>query len=175
MISCGSITLIIAVETINSDPHPKRAWRRSDESFHWFAWRPHQLSFLSVFILLVGTLLFNVETTIALLGLSINNEMRWLLTVPSFLGAILYVVATNMQLMQTCQSHLCLKPRIISWWTAALYVLGSVGFLSGAFFGFDAPGLYTAGDLLIVKLSYLAGAILFLVGSYLMIPDMFLE
>ncbi len=176
----GGILFVVAIylellETINSDPHPKRARRRPDESFRWFAWRPHQLSFLSVFILLVGTLLFNVETTIALLGLSINNEMSWLLSVPSFLGAILYVIATNIQLMETCHSYPCLKPRSISWWTAALYVLGSVGFLSGAFFSFDAPGLSNAGDLLIVKLSYLAGSILFLAGSYLMIPDIFSE
>lgn len=163
------------LEAINSDPHPKGVWRRSDESFRWFAWRPDQLCFLSIFILLVGTLLFNVETTIAVLGLSINSELSWLLSVPSFLGAILYVIATSMQLMETCHSYLCLKPRSISWWTTVLYVLGSVGFLSGAVFGFDAPGLSTAGDLLIVKLSYLTGAILFLVGSYLMIPAMFSE
>ncbi len=168
----GAIYLQI-LETINSDPHPSRARHRPDERFRWFAWQPDRLSFLAVFVLFIGSLLFNFETSVALLGISGKSGISWLLSAPSFLGAALFVVSTYMQVVETCHRYWCLKLCGISWWSAACNLVGSVGFLVGAFFGFDFPGLSTAADPLIVKVSYLQGSVLFLAGSYLMFPEMF--
>ena len=170
----GAIYLQI-LETVNTDPHPIRARRRPDESFRWFAWQPDRLSFLAVFLLFIGSLLFNFETGVALLGISKKFGISWLLSVPSFLGATLFVVSTYMQVVETCHRYLCLKLRGISWWSAALNLLGSVGFVVGAFFGFGVPGLSTPLDPIIVQVSYLYGSILFLAGSYLLFPEMFSE
>lgn len=100
----GAIYLQI-LETINTDSHPSRARRRLDESFRWFAWQPDRLSFMAVFILLIGSLLLNFETSVALLGISGKSGISWLLSAPSFLGAVLFVVSTYMQVVETCHRY----------------------------------------------------------------------
>ncbi|MDP8939183.1 MAG: hypothetical protein M3N10_02620, partial [Actinomycetota bacterium] len=58
------------LEAINADPHPSRARHRSDEDFRWFAWQPKRLSYMEAFILFIGSILFNVETGLVLIGVS---------------------------------------------------------------------------------------------------------
>jgi hypothetical protein len=163
------------LETVNADPHPRRARRRPDETFRWFAWQPRRLSVMEAFVLFIGSLLFNVETALALLGVSAGGGINWLLSVPSFLGALLFVAGTYMQVIEACHRYLCVRPPSISWWSAALNLLGSAGFLAGAAFGFDIPGLSGPDDPTLVKVAYLQGSLLFLIGSYLMLPEMFSE
>ena len=170
----GAIYLQI-LETINTDPNPIRARRRPGENFRWFAWQPDRLSFLAVFVLFIGSLLFNFETGVALLGLSGKSGVSWLLSVPSFLGATFFVISSYMQVMETCHRYWCLKLRGISWWSVALNLLGSVGFVVGAFFGFGVPDVSSTLDPIIVQTSYLFGSVLFLAGSYLLFPEMFSE
>ncbi|MDQ4107087.1 MAG: hypothetical protein M3157_07960 [Actinomycetota bacterium] len=170
----GAIYLQI-LETVNADPHPVRARRRSDETFRWFAWQPRRLSYMEAFVLFVGSIFFNVETALALLGVSGKEGVNWLLSVPSFLGALLFVTGCYMQVVEACHRYLCLRPRSVSWWSATFNFLGCVGFLAGAVFGFQAPGLSTPADPTLVKAAYLQGSIFFLIGSYLMIPEMFSE
>ena len=176
----GTTVFTVAVylqllETINADPHPSRAHRRSDETFRLFAFQPKRLGFLEVFVLLVGTVLFNVETALALVGVSAKEGINWLLSVPSLAGAVLFVVGTYLQVVEVCHRYLCFRFRSISWWSALFNFLGCVGFLVGAYIGLGIPGLSTPEDPTIVKAAYLQGSVFFLVGSYLMLPEMFSE
>ena len=142
----------------------------------WFAWQPRRLSFMAPFVLLIGALLFNVEATLALAeGLGLIEVAALLVTWTSLTGSLLFVVACYMQLIETCHGYWCRQPREISWWLVVLYILGSVGFLVGSAFGLDVLGLVSPAEAPIVKLSFLAGSILFLIGSYLMLPEMLSE
>lgn len=161
------------LETINADPHPSRAHRRSDETFRLFAWQPKRLSYMEVFVLLVGTVLFNVETALALVGVSGKEGINWLLSVPSLLAAVLFVAGTYLQVVEVCHRYLCFRFRSISWWSAMFNFLGCIGFLIGAYVGLGIPGLTTPADPTIVKAAYLQGSVFFLVGSYLMLPELF--
>lgn len=176
----GTTVFTVAVylqllETINADPHPSRARHRSDETFRWFAWQPKRLSYMEVFVLLVGTIFYNVETALALIGVSGKEGINWLLSVPSLVGAVLFVAGTYLQVVEVCHRYLCFRFRSISWWSALFNFLGCVGFLVGAYAGLSAPGLSTPADPTIVKAAYLQGSVFFLVGSYLMLPEMFSE
>jgi hypothetical protein len=170
----GAIYLQI-LETINADPHPSRARHRSDETFRWFAWQPKRLSYMEAFILFVGSVMFNVETGLVIIGVSGGGGINWLLSVPSLLGALLFVTGTYLQVVEACHRYLCLRLRSISWWSAALNFIGCVGFLVGATAGLGVPGLSIPSDPTIVKVAYLQGSVFFLVGSYLMLPEMFSE
>lgn len=163
------------LETINADPHPERARHRADESFHWFAWQPGRLSYVEAFILFVGTVLYNIETGLVILGVSAAEGINWLLSVPSLLGALLFVVGTYLQVIEACHSYLCARFRSISWYSATLNFLGCVGFLVGAIASLGVPGLSIPSDPTIVKVAYLQGSVFFFVGSYLMLPEMFSE
>lgn len=163
------------LETINADPHPGRARHRSDEDFRWFAWQPKRLSYMEGFVLFVGSALFNVETGLVLLGVSGGGGINWVISVPSLLGAILFVVGGYMQLAESCHSYLCARLRSISWWSAGLNFLGCLGFLVGATASLGVPGLSVPSDPTIVKMAYFQGSVLFLIGSYLMFPETFSE
>lgn len=93
------------LETINADPHPSRARRRQDESFQWFAWQPKRLSFMEAFILFVGSVLFNVETGFVIIGISGPEGINWVLSVPSLLGAILFVVGGYLLVIEACHRY----------------------------------------------------------------------
>jgi hypothetical protein len=168
----GAIYLQI-LETINADPHPSRARHRPDETFRWFAWQPRRVSYMEAFILFVGSLLFNVETGLVVIGVSGGQGTDWLLSVPSFLGALLFVIGCYLQVVEVCHRYLCTRFRSISWWSATFNLLGCVGFLVGAGVGFQIPGLSDPSDPTIVRAAYLQGGVFFLLGSYLMLPEMF--
>lgn len=163
------------LETINSDPHPERAQHRSDESFRWFAWQPKRLSYMEAFVLFVGTVFYNVETGLVIIGVSGGAGINWLLSMPSLLGALLFVVGTYLQMIEACHRYLCFRFRSISWYSATLNFLGCVGFLVGAIASLRVPGLSIPSDPTIVKVAYLQGSVFFLIGSYLMLPEMFSE
>lgn len=168
-------TYLQVLETINSDPHPERARHRSDEEFRWFAWQPKRLSHLEAFLYFVGSILFNIETGFVILGISGPEGINWWLSVPSVLGAILFVTGGYLQVMESCHRYLCFRFRSISWYSATLNFLGCAGFVVGAAASLGVPGLSIPSDPTIVKVAYLQGSVFFLVGGYLMLPEIFSE
>ncbi|MGB3681789.1 MAG: hypothetical protein WA990_04820 [Rubrobacteraceae bacterium] len=163
------------LETINADPRPGRARQRPDESFRLLAWQPKRLSYMEAFIFTIGSIAFNVETGLVLIGVSGGAGIDWWLSLPSLLGALLFVAGGYMQVVEACHHYLCVRLRSISWWSATLNFLGCVGFLVGATASLGVPGLSTLPDPTLVKVAYLQGSAFFLVGSYLMLPETFSE
>ncbi|MGF1472336.1 MAG: hypothetical protein ACFB50_11450 [Rubrobacteraceae bacterium] len=165
-------TYLQILETINTDPHPSRASSRPDGGFRWFAWQPKRLSYMEAFVAFVGLILFTAETSLVVIGVPDGEEINLLLSVPSVLGALLFVIGGYMQFVETCHRYLCFRFLSISWWSAALNFLGCVGFLVGATASLGVPGLSIPPDPTLVKVAYLQGSAFFLVGSYLMLPEM---
>ncbi len=61
---------------------------------------------------------------------------------------------------------------------ALFFIVGSLGFIVGSLPGFPATGFPTAeagAGPAIVKVGFLIGGVAFLVGSYLMLPEMFIQ
>lgn len=119
--------------------------------------------------------MFNIETGFVILGISGPEGINWWLSVPSVLGAILFVTGGYLQVVESCHRYLCLRFRSIAWWSATLNFLGCVGFVVGAVASLGVPGLSIPSDPTIVKAAYLQGSVFFLVGSYLMLPEIFSE
>lgn len=177
----GALVFTIGVyvqllETINQKSYiGANPYDEPTKRFDWFAWQPGRLSFLEAFVLLVGSVLFNVETTLALAERLGWIEITYLIGLTSLTGSVLFVAGTYMQLVEVCHEYLCWRPHEISWWVAVLSFLGCVGYLVGSVIGLDVPGLVSASEPLIVKLSFLQGSVFFAVASYLMLPEMFSE
>ena len=177
----GALVFTIGVyvqllETINQKSYVGTGPRdEPTKGFEWFAWQPGRLSFLEAFVLLVGSVLFNIETTLALAESLGWVEITYLIGLTSLAGSVLFVAGTYMQLPEICHEYLCWRPREISWWVALLSFLGCVGFLVGSVFGLDVPGLLSPSEPLVVKLSFLQGSVFFAIASYLMLPEMFSE
>lgn len=146
---------------------------RLENEFRLFAWEPRSLAFTAPFVMLIGSLFFNVETTLA-----VGEELEWfkapfLASLTSLAGAVLFTVASYLQLIEVCHHYLCGRVGEISWWVTMFFVVGSAGFVVGSVFGFGVLGLSSPADALIVQVGFLQGSFFFLVGSYLMLPELF--
>ena len=142
------------------------------EGFRWLAWQPDQIGWLSAFIQFIGTLLFNVNTLDALLP-----DLDWLLQdlliwTPDIIGSICFLVASWLALLEFCHGYWCWQPHNLSWRIVTLNLLGSIAFMVSAVFAVTLPGEASLAGLWIVNLSTCIGAVCFLIGAYLLLPEM---
>lgn len=163
------------LERINADEsvEPDRS-TTALQRVRWFAFET-DLGFLVPFVLLLGSLVFNYETVFSL-GDSLDLLPSLWLWESSVLGSLLFLVSAVLQFADAGSSCSDFDPRSASCWIALLFVLGSIGFVVGSLPGLGAPGLptnETGPGALIVKIGFLIGGLAYLVGSYLMLPEMF--
>lgn len=166
------------LETINADDRisPDRA-SYAPKQFRWFAFEVTHLEFLVPFVLFLGSLVFNYETTFAL-GSSLDIMPKAGLWVTSLVGAVFFLISGVLQFAEAGHGYISFEPRNVSWWVGVLFILGSVGFIVGSLPGLGTTGLPTAESApgsLIVKLGFLAGGLAYFVGSYLMLPELFTQ
>jgi hypothetical protein len=149
----------------NTAPH---TWR-------WLGWRPHNLGYLASAVQLVGTILFNFNTADAMItGLS-WEEVDLLIWTPNIAGCVCFLVASYLAYAEVSQGAASVAPRSVSWWIAVVNLLGSVGFQLSALYSFAGPEPADANALFWAGFYTAAGAGCFLLGSYLMIPELFDE
>jgi hypothetical protein len=125
-------------------------------------------------IQLVGTLWFNRTTLSALLvglGASSKHHPIWR---PDALGSICFLVSSWLAWAEECDGAFAWRPSRISWQITALNLAGSVAF------GVSAVASYvtSSGQLLSLALTNLGtfvGAVCFLVGAILLLPERTLE
>jgi hypothetical protein len=136
-----------------------------------FGWQPQQIGWLSCALQFVGTLLFNINTFDAMLpGMDwrLQDLETWC---PDIVGSILFLASGYLAFIETCHAHWSWKPGSLSWWITFINFLGCVAFIISALFAFvppKAPGFDAAT---ISVLFTFIGAVCFLVGSLLMLPE----
>ena len=160
------------LEVINRDvafafhPQPDRTWR-------WFAWRPRNLGYLASTVQLVGTLWFNVNTADAAIAHLSGLERDLVVWTPNMLGCLCFLVASGFAFAEVSQGTVLIAPRSVSWWIAVINLVGSVAFQASALYSFAGPTPASVSSLVAANLYTALGALCFLVGAYLMIPELF--
>ncbi|WP_300318904.1 hypothetical protein [Accumulibacter sp.] len=136
-----------------------------------FGWRPREIGWLSCALQFAGTLLFNVSTFDAMLP-GLNWFRQDLATwAPDLFGSILFLASGYLALIETCHAYWAWRPSSLSWWLAFSNFLGCVAFMISALFAF-VPSHAPSGAALTISLAFtLAGALGFLAGSLLMLPE----
>ena len=136
--------------------------------------RNRRIDWWATGIQLIGTVWLNRTTLSALLvglGASTTHHPIWR---PDALGSICFLVASWLGWAEECHGPFAWRPSRISWWITALNLAGSVAF------GVSAVASYvtTSGQLLSLALTNLGtfvGAVCFLVGAVLLLPERTLE
>ena len=136
--------------------------------------RHRRIDWWAAGIQLLGTLWFNRTTLSALLvglGASPGHHPIWR---PDALGSICFLVSSWLAWVEECHGPFAWRPAGISWWITALNLLGSVAF------GVSAVASYvtSSGQLLSLALTNLGtfvGAVCFLIGAVLLLPERTLQ
>lgn len=138
-----------------------------------FDWQPHRLEFRAALIQLGGALLFNINCWYAM-----NPGLPWwlgdwLVWTPSTVASVCFTVASYLLFAEICHGAWAWRPREIEWWLTILNLIGSLGFLGQSVFGYFAQGPVTIPQAWTGNLAFFIGSTAFLIGSYLMVPELF--
>ncbi len=137
----------------------------------WFGWKPADPGWLSCALQFPGTLLFNVNTWEGL-----DTQLSWvgqevLVWTPDLLGSILFLASGYLAFIETCHAPWAWQPHSLSWWITLTNLLGCIGFMLSALFAVVLPSTQAPASVVLSLLFTLLGAVGFLVGSLLMLPE----
>ncbi len=166
-------------QAANSDPVPgtpaSEAHDRSATRAKVFGWKPLDVGWLSCALQFVGTLLFNVNTYCATIQGLTWKQVDLFVWVPNFVGSILFLASGYLAFVEACHSFWAWRHASLTWWIVFINLLGCVCFMVSAVF---APVFSDTPNAMAMTISIsatLMGAICFLVGSLLMLPEAAIE
>ena len=119
--------------------------------------------------------MFNFNTGDALIGGLTWLEDDLLIWTPNMVGCACFLVASVLAFVEVTHGAVWLAPRSVSWWIAVVNLLGSVAFQVSALYSFAGPEPAAADALFRASVTTAAGGLCFLLGSLLMVPELFDE
>lgn len=120
---------------------------------------------------LAGTLFFNFSTAHALITNLSAAQVDQKVWRPDAFGSACFLVASQMALMAVGHTWISWQPRMMAWWIAFLNLVGSIAF------GVSAVASYVLVDSGLPRnaeranVGTFVGALCFLVGAFLLLPD----
>jgi hypothetical protein len=164
--SAALLQLLVATGAVRADERPRAGvqWRtmvRAPEKPEWWAG----------VVQFAGTIFFNISTFAALntaLDASQANNRVW---TPDALGSIGFLVASGLAYAGVVRPWLRWRPRDLNWSVTTLNMVGSIAFGISALAGYIEPDTGSVRNLALDNLGTLIGAICFLFGAILLIPD----
>ncbi len=159
------LQFLVSVGAVAAEKRPRAGiqWRRTVRA-------PHRPEWWAGAVQLAGTVLFNISTFAALdLALSVEEANRrvW---APDVFGSIAFLVASGLAYFGIRRPWLGWRPHDLGWSITTLNMVGSIAFGVSAV----AARVLDTGDLrnaAIANLGTFVGALCFLVGAVLLIPD----
>ncbi len=136
-----------------------------------FGWQTHNIGWLSCALQFVGTILFNFNTFDAMIPSLTWFQQDLVVWAPNIIGSILFLASGYLAFIESCHAHWAWKPTSLSWWVVFTNLLGCVGFIISALFAIVLPGPPNIETITLAVLFTLLGAIGFLFGSLLMLPE----
>jgi len=132
---------------------------------------PARVDWWAAAVQLVGTVFFNVTTFAAFLQNLTAQQQRRIVWTPDALGSVCFLVASWLAYAEAGHRILSWLPCKRSWWIAALNMLGSIAFGVSAVASFVRPATGDYVSLFLTNLGTFIGAICFLAGAVLLMPE----
>jgi hypothetical protein len=137
----------------------------------FFVYQPRRIDWWATAVQLVGTLYFNVSTGVAMvtdLSAQTAHQHVWR---PDAIGSVCFLVSSALAWYEICHGWAAWRPRSYSWWITLLNLLGSIAFGISAVAGYVNPvtgQVHNAGR---ADAQTLIGAVCFLIGAVLLLPE----
>ena len=133
--------------------------------------QPRRIDWWASAVQLAGTLYFNVSTGAAMqVDLAVQSADRYVWR-PDAIGSICFLVASALAWFEVCHGWIACRPRSWSWWITLVNLLGSIAFGVSAVASYVIPATGALRDAAQANLGTLVGAMLFLVGALLLLPE----
>ncbi len=168
-----SAALLLYLETANASRLPPGV--QAHERRRFFTWEPRRIDWWAALVQLIGTLLFNRSTFDAMqeqLSAEQANRLVWF---PDALGSICFLVASGLAWAEVGHALWSWRPRSLSWLIAALNLAGSIAFGVSAVASHIVPASDQPRNATLMNLGTFVGAICFLIGAVLLLPERTLE
>ena len=149
-------------ELLSTRPEAQRRPARP----RWWAWAPHDRSWVSAATQLPGPLFFNVSTTAALAHNATVQQENQHVWRPDIFGSTLFLVSSGYGVLAAAgQGSVDVLPRVVAW----VNLLGSVLFMASALASYVLPDGEDLDEHVAVT-GTLLGAVCFLIGALLLVP-----
>ena len=153
-------------EAVDADPQAPGGARR-----RFFVYQPHRIDWWATAVQLAGTLFFNISTGNALradLTAQAAHQHVWR---PDAFGSVCFLVASALAWFEACHGWAAWRPRSWSWWITLANLIGSIAFGVSAVAGYINPATGQLHNAERSNLGTFIGALCFLVGALLLLPE----
>jgi hypothetical protein len=137
----------------------------------FFTFQPGRIDWWATAIQLAGTLYFNLSTGLAMVtDLSAQAAHRHVWR-PDAIGSVCFLVSSALAWYEVCHGYLAWRPRSYSWWITLANLIGSIAFGVSAVAADINPltgQVHNAGR---ADVQTLIGAVCFLIGAILLLPE----
>lgn len=163
--SLGGYTSVVQASNTPTDIDESGAL--SSTTWSWGRWRPHDIGWLSVTVLFVGTLLFGVSLVAAFAdNLTARQSDSWI-WLPDILGCVCFLASGHLALLEVCHGRIGVRTDDLGWWIVAVNQVGSVLFFLAGLAAFVRPATSTAVNVGLVNWGTFGGAVCFVIGGVL--------
>lgn len=143
----------------------------TDERTPWWRFRLHSRSWLSAFVLFVGTLFFAVSLVAAFAaGLTPRQSDGWI-WLPDMTGCVCFLVSGRLAMLDVGAGRVRVLAHLVGWWVVAVNQLGSVLFFLAGIAAFTRPATSDEINTGLVNWGTFAGAVCFAVGGVIQALD----
>jgi hypothetical protein len=160
-------------EAVDAGPGTPGAGPRTPGSAHrhFFVYQPHRIDWWSTAVQLAGTVFFNVSTGVAMVSdLSAQAAHRHVWR-PDAVGSVCFLVASALAWFEACHGWAAWRPRSWAWWITLVNLAGSVAFGVSAVAGYISPSTGQIHNAELTNLGTFTGALCFLAGALLLLPE----
>jgi hypothetical protein len=134
-------------------------------------WRPLEIGWLASLIQFAGTILFNLNTFDALNNALTAHQANVRVWTPDMVGSACFLVASVLAYVEAGDRWLSWRPHDLGWSITAINLAGSVAFGVSAVASFVRPATGGAVNDTISNIGTATGALCFLIGALLLMPE----
>ena len=135
------------------------------------SWEPKRIDWLASAIQLAGTVLFNVSTFLAMQHGLTAKQADLRVWAPDAFGSVCFLAASALAYAEVCHRWWCVHRHSTSWWIVALNLGGSVAFGVAAIASLVEPSTDALVNTRIANAGTSLGAVCFLIGAILLVPE----
>jgi len=153
-------------EAVDAGPQPPGTARR-----RFFVFQPGRIDWWSTAVQLAGTVFFNVSTGVAMVSdLSAQAAHRHVWR-PDAFGSVCFLIASALAWFEACHGWAAWRPGSWSWRITLVNLAGSVAFGVSAVAGYISPSTGQIHNAELTNLGTFIGALCFLAGALLLMPE----